>query len=140
MKGCVFCKIVKGEIPSYKVYEDKKYLGFLDIAPVVRGHTLLIPKRHYRWVYDVPEFGEYWERALIITKALQRALKIKYINYYTYGAIPHAHIHILPRTVAIKKENVSVSDIIPDSHISVDKEKMQKIADKILNEVKKINK
>jgi len=52
MANCLFCQIIKGEVPCYKVYEDKDFLGFLDIYPVSNGHCLLIPKTHYRWVYE----------------------------------------------------------------------------------------
>ena len=55
MENCIFCKIVRGEIPSQKVYEDSDFLAFLDIHPKGTGHTLLIPKQHYPWFTDVPE-------------------------------------------------------------------------------------
>jgi len=79
MKNCVFCQIVKGKLPCYQVYEDKEFLGFLDIFPRVKGHTLLIPKKHYRWVYDLPNFGEYWEKALKITEAMKKAFRPQFI-------------------------------------------------------------
>ena len=86
MSDCIFCKIVKGEITSYKIYEDELFFGFLDIYPRVKGHTLLIPKRHYRWVYDVPDFGGYWERAKIISDAMQKALKPEFVSNPTIVA------------------------------------------------------
>ena len=61
MENCIFCKIVSGEIPSYKVYEDNEFMAFLDVRPLNLGHTLVIPKKHYRWVWDVPNIGEYYE-------------------------------------------------------------------------------
>lgn len=98
MEDCIFCKIIKGEIPAYKVYEDDSFLAFLDIYPRTKGHTLVIPKNHYRWVYEVPNFEKYWGVALKITKAMQKALNPYFISYLTYGLdVPHAHIHILPR-------------------------------------------
>jgi len=99
VENCIFCKIAKNEAPAYKVYEDKKYLAFLDIFPRTRGHVMVIPKDHYRWVYDVPNFGEYWEVVLKVTRAIQKILKPNFVNYITYGMdVPHAHIHILPQT------------------------------------------
>lgn len=96
--ACIFCRIVHGELPCYSIYEDYLFLAFLDIHPRVRGHSLLIPKKHYQWVYDVPAFGQYWKVALTITKALQKALKPTFVTYVTHGLeVPHAHIHILPR-------------------------------------------
>jgi histidine triad (HIT) family protein len=101
MDDCIFCKIIKGEIPCYKVYEDDNFLAFLDINPVSLGHTLLIPKIHYRWVYDVPNFGEYWQVVQKIALNIKNsALNPEYISFLTMGnEIPHAHIHIIPRSV-----------------------------------------
>ncbi|NTU46679.1 HIT family protein [Candidatus Roizmanbacteria bacterium] len=98
MEDCIFCKIAAGEIPSYKVYEDDFFYGFLDIVPRAKGHTLLIPKKHYRWVYDVPQFGAYWEAVQKITSRMQEKLHPTFVSYITYGLdVTHAHIHILPR-------------------------------------------
>jgi histidine triad (HIT) family protein len=96
--NCIFCKIVKGEIPCYKVYEDENFLAFLDVFPRVKGHTLVIPKKHFKWTYDVPNFGEYWEAVKTVTKKIQNSLQPKFVTYLTIGVdVPHAHIHILPR-------------------------------------------
>lgn len=98
MEGCVFCQIIKGKAPAYKIYEDDDFLAFLDINPRVLGHTLVIPKIHYRWVYDVPNFSNYWQVVLKITQAMKKALNPYFISYVTHGLeVPHAHIHILPR-------------------------------------------
>ena len=108
METCIFCKIAKGEIPSYKIYEDALFFAFLDIHPRVKGHTLLIPKKHYPWVYDVPEFEKYWGVALKITKVMQKTLTPKFVTYVTHGLeVSHAHIHIMPR----KKETEMVPSI-----------------------------
>ena len=61
MTDCIFCKIVNRELPCYKIYEDESFLVFLDIFPYVEGHVLVIPKKHYRWVWDVENVGEYFE-------------------------------------------------------------------------------
>jgi histidine triad (HIT) family protein len=100
MDDCIFCKIVKGEIPAFKVYEDNDFLAFLDINPISVGHTLLIPKKHYRWVYDVPNFGEYWQVAQKIALSIKNSsLAPEFISFLTVGnEVPHAHIHITPRT------------------------------------------
>ncbi len=95
---CVFCKIVKGEIPSYKVYEDEDFLAFLDIKPLANGHTLVIPKKHFRWVHEVEPFGKYWEVVKKVTVAMLKAFGSDHVNYVTLGqAVPHAHVHIVPR-------------------------------------------
>ncbi len=130
MENCIFCQIVAGTSPSYKVYEDEMFLGFLDIFPRVKGHTVLIPKKHYRWVYDVPEFGTYWEAVLKLTRAMQKALHPQFVTYVTHGLeVEHAHIHVLPRS---KGE----TSFVPETR-QFPKEEMQKMAEKIYKEVKK---
>lgn len=95
---CIFCKIVSGSIPCYKIAENDNFLAFLDIKPFALGHTMIIPKTHYRWVYDVPNFGEYWEFAHQVTKTINQQLNPLFISYLTMGnQVPHAHIHIIPR-------------------------------------------
>lgn len=95
---CIFCKIINGELPCYKIYEDEHFLGFLDIFPLSKGNTLLIPKKHYRWVNDVPEFGSYWETAKKISDKIQDRLGATSISYLTFGEeVFHAHIRIIPR-------------------------------------------
>jgi histidine triad (HIT) family protein len=95
--NCIFCKIVKGDIPCYKVHEDEKFLAFLDINPQSPGHTLVIPKKHYRWVWDVPNAGEYFEVAKKIAKALGKAFETDFVLSKIVGEeIPHAHIWVYP--------------------------------------------
>lgn len=119
-KSCIFCAIVQEKIPAYRVYEDTFFLGFLDVHPRVLGHTLLIPKKHYRFVYDVPQFDVYWKAALNITNAMKKTLNPQFVSYLTHGLeIPHAHIHILPRT--------DEKEFVPNP-ITVNKEKMKHIA------------
>ncbi len=80
MQDCIFCKIVNGEIPSNKVYEDEKFLAFLDINPLSPGHTQVIPKEHYRWVWDVPNIGEYFEVVKKIAKAQKKAFNVERVR------------------------------------------------------------
>ncbi len=115
-------------MPSYKVYEDKEFYGLLDIFPRVKGHSLLIPKKHYRWVYDVPDFGKYWDAVLQLTKGMQKAMNPKFVTYVTHGLeVPHAHIHVLPR---VERETSFVPEIK-----SFPKEEMKDIAEKIYKEI-----
>ncbi len=121
---CIFCKIVAGKLPSYKVYEDDLFFGLLDIFPRTKGHTLLIPKKHYRWVYDVPEFGEYWLAAKKIADAMKAALEPSFITFVTHGLeVPHAHIHIMPRYH--ETEFVPETKQFPDSVMNDVCEKMK---------------
>jgi len=93
---CIFCKIVKKEIPVNIVYDDKDFLAFLDIMPRNEGHTLVIPKKHYKWVWDVSD-QRYFEVTKKIAKALQKTYT-EYVLSLVFGEeIHHAHIHLIPR-------------------------------------------
>ena len=97
MGDCIFCKIVRGEISSYKVYEDDNFIAFLSIHPLSPGHTLVIPKKHERWVWDVPNFAEYAGVAQKIALAQRKAFDTKSIWAHVEGAeVPHAHIWVYP--------------------------------------------
>ncbi len=105
MKGCVFCKIVAGEINSWKVYENKKVYAFLDIHPATRYHTLIIPKKHYTTIFDIPEAK--LKEVISVTKKLvklyEKKLGIKNVQIInSSGAeaqqdVFHVHFHIVPR-------------------------------------------
>jgi len=101
MKDCVFCKIVKREIPAHIVYEDADFLAFLDIRPQSPGHTLVIPKTHYRWVWDVPNVGEYFEAVKKIAMAQKKAFGTDFILSKVVGEdVPHAHVWVFPSDLA----------------------------------------
>lgn len=94
---CVFCKIISGEIPSHRVYEDNNFLAFLDINPHTPGHVQVIPKEHTRWVWDVPEVGEYFEVVRKIALAQKKAFNTEWILSKVVGdEVPHAHIWVYP--------------------------------------------
>ncbi|NQU99681.1 MAG: HIT family protein [Parcubacteria group bacterium] len=105
MIDCLFCKITKGEIPSTKIYEDEKFLAFLDINPVNVGHTLIIPKEHYEDAASTPDevLSELIVRGKKIGKALIEGLGAEGFNLTTNNGkaagqvIPHVHFHIIPR-------------------------------------------
>jgi histidine triad (HIT) family protein len=124
MDNCIFCKIVKGEIPSFKIYEDENFLAFMDVFPRAKGHALVIPKQHYRWVYDVANFGEYWEVSKAVAVKIQKSLNAEFISFLTMGEeVPHAHIHILPNGEGLKFGEVK----------SISKEEIKEMAKQILN-------
>ena len=94
---CIFCKIIRGEIPATKVYEDDNFLAFLDIRPLSPGHTIIIPKRHYRWVWDIPNAGAYFEATQKIALALKKAFGTDLVQSKIIGQeVPHAHIWVYP--------------------------------------------
>ncbi|MCS7317682.1 MAG: HIT domain-containing protein [Candidatus Dojkabacteria bacterium] len=93
----VFHKIVRREIPCYVIYEDTNFLAFLDIFPLAEGHTLLIPKKYYRYVWDVENYCEYLETARKIVRHFQKITKNELVFMKIIGTdIPYAHIHIIP--------------------------------------------
>ena len=97
--SCIFCKIVAGEVPAFKIYEDDSFLAFLDINPWVEGHTLVIPKKHYRWVWDMPEklVKEYFAVVAKIANHYRKVLGVEFVMSWIYGYdVPHAHIHLVP--------------------------------------------
>lgn len=111
MNECVFCKIVKGEIPAHKVYEDTDFLAFLDIRPESPGHSLVIPKKHYRWVWDVPNAGAYFAVAQKIALAQKKAFNTDFVLSKIIGEeVPHAHIWVFPdRKVSGDKMDFAVN-------------------------------
>lgn len=96
MESCIFCKIVAGEIPSHKVYEDSDFLAFLDINPHSPGHVQIIPKKHYRWVWDTPNAGAYFEVVKKIAKAQQKVFNEAVRSRIVGDEVPHAHIWVFP--------------------------------------------
>ncbi len=97
MDDCIFCKIVKKEIPGHIVYEDADFLAFLDIRPQSPGHALVIPKTHYRWVWDVPNAGAYFEVVKKIALAQKKAFGTDFILSKVVGEdVHHAHIWVFP--------------------------------------------
>ena len=105
MEECLFCKIVKGELPSSKLYEDEDTLAFLDLFPVNKGHSLVIPKEHYETIFDVP--ANILAKVSSVMKNVADAVKngvnadgisIAQSNGKDAGqVIPHIHFHIMPR-------------------------------------------
>lgn len=95
----IFTKIVQGEIPSYKIYEDEKFLVFLDAFPLAKGHTLVIPKQEIDYLFDLPD-DLYLEMQVLVKKiavALRLAISCKRIGVAVLGLeVPHAHIHLVP--------------------------------------------
>jgi histidine triad (HIT) family protein len=101
MEDCIFCKIAKGEIPAHKVYEDKDVIAFLDISPMVKGHTIVIPKNHSRWLWDIEakEYQILTERTHYLANVLRKAFNTDWVEELVAGrGIPHTHIHLMPRT------------------------------------------
>ena len=98
MKDCIFCKIINNEIESKVVYEDKVSFVFFDNNPYNLGHTLVIPKKHYRWVWDIKEIKEFYTSVNKIANAIRKGLKTDFVVSLVVGeAVKHAHVHLIPR-------------------------------------------
>ena len=95
----IFTKIVKGEIPSYKITEDENHLAFLDVFPLAKGHVLVIPKQEIDSIFDLSEeeYINLWLFAKSVAKGLKMAIPCKRVGIAVIGLeVPHAHIHLLP--------------------------------------------
>ncbi len=123
----IFSKIVAGEIPSYKVAEDENYYAFLDINPVAKGHTLVIPKHEVDYMMDLSEeeYSGLWAFARRVALALQQVVPCKRIGIAVLGMeVPHCHIHLVP----LNKE----SDLnFANPKLTLPAEEMQAIAEAI---------
>ena len=115
-KDCLFCKIIKGEIPSRKIFESNNTFAFLDIAPKREGHVVLIPKIHYYNLLDIPEeeikpFFQDLKKVASIVKEKMNAEGFNIIqnNFPAAGqVVPHFHYHIIPRN---KEEGTSIKNL-----------------------------
>lgn len=126
MEDCIFCKIVRGEVPAEKVWEGEDYLAFLDINPINPGHTVLIPKKHSDYLFDLgnKEYKELLLRAKKIAKLLESKLNPRRVGLAVEGfMVPHVHIHLVP----LEKGN----ELNPARAKNMDSGKLKKIADKI---------
>lgn len=140
MDDCIFCKIVAGEIPSYKVYEDDKVYAFLDITQVTKGHTLVVPKTHVADIFEYNEklASDVFARIPKIARALEKAFpEMEGLNIMNnnkelaYQSVFHSHIHLLPRYS--KSDDFSIH--FGDHGKDYTPEEMKAIAEKINQEV-----
>ncbi|MBV6653000.1 MAG: HIT domain-containing protein [Mameliella sp.] len=95
----IFTKIINGEIPSYKIAEDDRYIAFLDIRPLAKGHTLVVPKEEVDYLFDVEDdlLGGAMVFAKRVAKALESVIECKRVGVMVIGTeVPHAHIHLIP--------------------------------------------
>lgn len=129
MEDCVFCRIVSGEIPSYKIYEDDDVIGFLDAFPSMKGQALVIPKEHIApWLFDVDDetYCKMMLAAKKVVRAVDKAMKPLKTGIMVEGLeLEHVHIKIFPLSEEGFKN-------YPNT-IEVSKEEMEEIAEKIRN-------
>ncbi len=128
----IFSKIVAGEIPSYKVAETENCYAFLDISPLTKGHTLVIPKREIDYIFDLSaeETAELHQFAQRVAQAIGAVIPCTRVGVAVMGLeVPHAHIHLIP----INKEG---DMLFSNPKLSLPQEEMQAIADKIASAMK----
>ncbi len=128
MDESIFTKIIKGEIPCHKIYEDADVLAFLDIHPVQPGHTLVIPKQQIEFVWDVDD--ELYAKVMLVSKMvatrLKQVLNTKYVGSQVVGVdVPHAHVHLIPFSTTAEFRN------IPDMNAEPDHLELAKLAEKL---------
>lgn len=95
----IFSKIVSKEIPSFRVCEDDNFLAFLDINPLKKGHTLVIPKKETDYIFDIKsqEYEDLWSFAKDVAKGMKKVIDCERISIVVMGLeVPHAHIHLIP--------------------------------------------
>lgn len=129
MNNCIFCKIIKGEIPSYKVWEDEKALAFLTLKPHTKGHLLLIPKIHEDYFFDLDD--ETIKDLSVKAKPLAKALKTIYkpksgkVGLMLMGmGVPHVHIHLIPMN-SERDLNVDAADDATKEELTEEMEKIK---------------
>ncbi len=129
----LFSKIAAGEIPSYKCAEDDKFYAFLDINPVVKGHTLVVPRKEIDYIFDMDDKGlaDFEIFAKKVARAIRTAFPCKKVAEVVLGLeVNHAHIHLMPIN--------SEADVDFHKHVKFSDEEMAAIADKIYTEFKKL--
>ena len=131
----IFSKIAAGEIPSYKCAENDEFYAFLDINPLVKGHTLVIPRREVDYIFDMEddEIGRYQQFAKRVAKAIKAAFPCIKVAQVVLGLeVPHAHIHLIPMQ--------SEADVdFKRKKLQLPQAELQTIADKIYAEFVKLN-
>lgn len=118
----IFTKIVNGEIPAHKIYEDDKTLAFLDINPVSEGHTLVIPKTQVEFVWDLSpdDYQALMETVKKVGLHLRAVLKTPYVGQLVVGTdVPHTHIHVVPFHHADELKSILVREDTTPDHVAL---------------------
>jgi histidine triad (HIT) family protein len=129
MEGCIFCKIVKGEIPCFKILEDDRVLSFADVNPINTGHTLIIPKRHAEniWEIDGEDLAAIHRTSLKIAKAMKTSLNPDGIAFLQLNGravnqiVMHYHLHLIPRKSSDPKLTMTEWELVPGDMTAIGK-------------------
>ncbi|MBX7095559.1 MAG: HIT family protein [Flavobacteriales bacterium] len=123
----IFSKIISGEIPSYKIAENDKFVAFLDVFPLVKGHVLVVPKKETDYIFDLSdeELSEILGFAKGVAHKMKKAIPCKRIGVSVIGLeVPHAHVHLVPMNTA---DDLNFTR----PKLQLPKEELEEIADKI---------
>jgi len=121
MQDSIFTKIINGEIPSHKIYEDDKVFAFLDIYPVQPGHVLIVPKMQVEFVWDLDgqDYQALMAAAKKIALRLRQTMEVPFVSSRIVGVdVPHAHIHLIPFSDAAQLDNRPTQASEPD-HVAL---------------------
>ncbi|MBR4676991.1 MAG: HIT family protein [Bacteroidales bacterium] len=124
----IFSRIIKGEIPCYKIAENDEFFAFLDVNPIQKGHTLVVPKEEISYIFDINDdkLGRYMAFAKKVAAAIKAAIPCVKVGIAVVGLeVPHAHIHLVPLN--------EVNDMSFEHKMTLEKAEMQEIADKIVS-------
>jgi histidine triad (HIT) family protein len=135
MPDCIFCKIVKKEIPAYTVWEGEHLIAFLDLRPVNPGHLLIIPREHFDTIFDMRDdlYQKLFETAKVLSTPLQQAMNSTKVGIVVEGfGVPHAHLHLVPINHAHDLDSNRAHEL-PEEEM---KETQKKIRQKIINSLK----
>ncbi len=129
MEGCIFCKIVRGEIPCFKILEDDRVLSFADVNPINTGHTLIIPKRHAEniWEIDGEDLAAIHWASLKIAKAMKTSLNPDGIALLQLNGravnqvVMHYHLHLIPRKSSDPKLTMTEWELVPGDMTAIGK-------------------
>ncbi|HEV7700524.1 MAG TPA: HIT family protein [Pyrinomonadaceae bacterium] len=119
---CIFCKIIAGTAPSYKLWEDKDFFAFLDNKPIMTGHTLVVPKNHHSYLFEMSkhDYQAIFERVRRLEPPLRSAMQAKRIGLIVEGfGVDHVHIHMVPLTGRGQLLEKGRSDVTPEEFKSV---------------------
>ncbi|MBR4267630.1 MAG: HIT family protein [Bacteroidales bacterium] len=127
----IFSRIIQGEIPCYKIAENDEFFAFLDVNPIQKGHTLVVPKEEISYIFDIDDdkLGRYMAFAKKVAAAIKEAIPCVKVGIAVVGLeVPHSHIHLVPLN--------NVNDMQFEHKLTLPKEEMEEIREKIVSKFK----
>ncbi|MCK9393783.1 MAG: HIT family protein [Candidatus Paceibacterota bacterium] len=132
MENCIFCKIISGDIPCYKVFENDKIFAFLDISPIAEGHTLIIPKKHFSNIFEID--NDYLQELILVAKELAIKMKLNLgaagVNIFQSNGIEgeqtvfHFHLHLIPRK---DNDGINFSEVLVKNIKKLESERFEEV-------------